>query len=107
VRRAGRGEGGHLVGLAKPWATLCKAADLPGLRIHDLRHSYASIGAAGGDGLFVVGKLLGHKDAKTTARYAHLAADPMKEAADRIANRIAAAMAGTEAEVVGIKENYR
>lgn len=104
VLPAGRGEGGHLVDLSKPWETVCKAANLAGVRIHDLRHSFASVGAAGGDGLFVVGKLLGHKDTKTTARYAHLAADPLKDAADRIANRIAAAMSGQDAEVVPMRK---
>lgn len=90
-----RGDG-HLVDLSEPWAMICKAADLPGLRIHDLRHSFASVGASGGDGLVVVGKLLGHKDAKTTARYAHLAPDPLRDAADRISSRIAASMRGNE-----------
>lgn len=103
VLPAGRGDG-HLVGLAKPWRAICKAAKLDGLRLHDLRHSFASVGAAGGDSLLIVGKLLGHADAKTTSRYAHLADDPLKAAADRISERIAAAMDGRAGEVVPIRK---
>jgi integrase len=64
------------------------------LRIHDLRHSFASVGAAGGLGLPVVGKLLGHKDASTTQRYAHLADDPLRRGANAIARSIEAALDG-------------
>jgi integrase len=65
-----------------------------GLRIHDLRHTYASFGAAGGMGLPIIGKLLGHSQAATTARYAHLDNDPLRRASETIAGRIAAAMGG-------------
>ena len=84
---------GHFVGLAKIWQKVREKSDLPNVRIHDLRHSYASVGAASGDSLYIIGKLLGHKQAGTTARYAHLADDPLVGAADRIAGRISAAMA--------------
>jgi integrase len=96
--------GRHFVGLPRVWERLRKRAELPGVRLHDLRHSFASAGAAAGDSLLVIGKLLGHHDAKTTARYAHLADDPLKAAADRISTQIAAAMA-TEggADVVPLK----
>ena len=53
-------------------------------RLYDLRHSFASIGAAGGLSLLVIGKLLGHSRAPTTARYAHLADDPLREATEKI-----------------------
>ena len=84
--------GGHLVGLPKAWERLREAAKLRDVRLHDLRHSFASVGAAVGDSLLIIGKLLGHRDAKTTARYAHLADDPLKAAADRISSTIASAM---------------
>ncbi len=61
----------------------------------------ASVGAAGGDSLLIIGKLLGHKGAASTQRYAHLGDDPVRSAANRISQRIAAAMNGQqEAEVV-------
>ncbi len=78
--------------LKKPWARITWHANLEGLRIHDLRHSFASVGAAGGMGLPIVGKLLGHTQPQTTARYAHLDNDPLRRASDEIANTIAAAM---------------
>ena len=70
------------------------------VRIHDLRHSYASIGVSGGLSLPMIGKLLGHTQVQTTARYAHLADDPLKTANEAIGERIAAAMRGSEAEIV-------
>src|ERR1700745_1430062 len=65
---------------------------LDDVRLHDLRHAHASIAVAGGESLYVVGKLLGHSSAGTTERYAHLAIDPVLAADDRTARRIAAAM---------------
>lgn len=91
-------------GTEKVWQKLREAASLPGLRIHDLRHSFASAGLLAGDNLAIIGKLLGHADVKTTARYAHLADDPVKQAANRISNSIAAAMGGKpSAEIVKLK----
>lgn len=78
--------------LKKPWMAVTAAAALEGLRIHDLRHSFASVGAGAGLGLPIVGKLLGHTQAATTQRYAHLDADPIRLAADRIGATIAAAL---------------
>ena len=57
-----------------------------------MRHSYASIGAAAGLGLPIVGALLGHMDASTTQRYAHLSQDPLKAAAELISSKLDAAM---------------
>jgi integrase len=82
----------YLVSVWKPWAALREAASLKDVRLHDLRHSFASIGAAGGLSLNIIGGLLGHRQTQTTSRYAHLAADPLKAAANRIAGAIAAAM---------------
>ena len=95
----------HYVGLPKAWARIRKQAGLDGVRIHDLRHSFASVGAGAGMGLQVVGKLLGHKDPKTTARYSHITDDPARAAADRIAGSIAAAMVGNaETELLKFKK---
>jgi integrase len=81
-----------LVRAKRPWAMMTREARLAGLRIHDLRHSFASFGAGGGLGLPIVGKLLGHANAVTTARYAHLDGDPLRVASERIGSAIAAAM---------------
>ncbi|MDE0334459.1 MAG: site-specific integrase [Defluviicoccus sp.] len=86
---AGRKDGSHLTDLQHPWRRIRARAGLDDLRIHDLRHSFASGGLLVGEGLPMIGKLLGHTQVQTTARYAHLANDPVKSAANRIANRIA------------------
>jgi hypothetical protein len=62
--------------------------------MHDLRHSYAAVGAAAGLGLPVIGRILGHTQASTTQRYTHFADDPIRAAADRISKEIAAALGG-------------
>ncbi len=67
---------------------------LADVRIHDLRHSFASGAVALGESLPMIGKLLGHTQVQTTARYAHLAADPVKAAAERVSTKIAALMDG-------------
>ena len=87
-------------GLKRFWETLRERAQLGDTRIHDLRHTHASVGVAGGLGLLIVGKLLGHSQASTTERYAHLADDPVRQAADTVGKRIEAALAGNSAEVV-------
>jgi integrase len=94
------GEDGHYTGLQKAWERVREQAGVPGLRLHDLRHSFASFAVADGQSLFMVAKLLGHKQARTTERYAHLAADPILAAADRTATRIAAAMRGGSGNVI-------
>jgi len=80
--------------LKKPWGAICKAAGLEGLRIHDLRHSFASVGAGASMGLPIIGKLLGHSQATTTQRYAHLGDTPARAAVETIGAAISAAMAG-------------
>lgn len=89
------------------WPSVREAAGLADVRLHDLRHSFASVGAAGGLSLPIIGALLGHKHATTTARYAHLSADPLRAANDAVGARIAAAMnrkpgATASAEVVAL-----
>ncbi len=86
---AGRKPGNHLTDLQHPWRRIRARAELEDVRIHDLRHSFASGGLLVGEGLPMIGKLLGHTQVQTTARYAHLANDPIKSAANRIASRIA------------------
>ena len=75
--------GAYLRDLKGPWVRVCKLADLSGVRIHDLRHSFASHLVSSGVSLPIVGKLLGHTQPQTTARYAHLADNPLREAANR------------------------
>jgi integrase len=91
--------------LGAPWSAVTKAAGLEGLRVHDLRHSFASIGAGAGMGLPVLGKLLGHATPATTARYAHLDSDPMLRAAERIGSAISGALNRTSGTVVKLKKN--
>ena len=81
-------KGACLVNLQKPWRAIRTRAGLDNVRIHDLRHSFASIAVASGMSLPMIGKLLGHSQPQTTARYAHLADDPMKLAADQIGRKI-------------------
>ena len=85
----GRRPGSRIASLHFPWGRIRKRARLEDVRLHDLRHSYASGGLLVGEGLPMIGKLLGHSHVQTTARYAHLADDPVKAAADLIATRIA------------------
>ena len=86
---AGRRPGTRVASLHFPWNRIRRCAGLEDVRLHDLRHSFASSGLLVGEGLPMIGRLLGHSEVKTTARYAHLADDPVKAAADRIAGRIA------------------
>jgi integrase len=99
--------------LKRPWAAVRKRAGLNGVRIHDLRHTHASFGAAGGLGLPVIGKLLGHKQVATTARYAHLDIDPQRRASEYIGGQLAAALGDYRpaddggAEVLPLKRRER
>jgi integrase len=78
--------------LNRPWRSIVKRAGLGGLRVHDLRHTHASVGAGAGLGLPIIGKLLGHTRASTTQRYAHLDTDPLRRASDHIGARLVAAL---------------
>lgn len=95
----GRKTGASLVNLQEPWTAIRAAAGLDDVRVHDLRHSFASVGAAGGLSLPIIGALLGHTQATTTQRYAHLADDPLRQAAGQIGDSIAAALSGESADV--------
>lgn len=78
--------------LQKPWRRIRKLAKLEDVRIHDLRHTYASNAVAAGMDIVMVGKLLGHTQIQTTMRYAHLADDPIKKAANLVADTFGSAI---------------
>jgi len=90
----GRRPGEHLVNLQKPWRRIRKEAGLDDVHIHDLRHSFASVGAAAKGSLPMIGRLLGHNHQNTTARYAHLADDPVDD--------LNATIGATIAEAIGM-----
>ena len=94
----GGGSTGHVVEVKRAWRQLCKAAGITGLRIHDLRHSFASQLASGGASLPVIGALLGHSNPATTHRYSHLFDDPQRQAVERVGAVITAAGKGEPAE---------
>jgi integrase len=75
---------GHRVAVQKAWRAMCKAAKIKGLRIHDLRHGFASQLASTGASLPLIGSLLGHSNPVTTHRYAHLFDDPQRAAVERV-----------------------
>ena len=85
----GRKPGTHLRKLDDTWQSVRARAGLHDVRLHDLRHSFASRALALGEGLTVIGKLLGHARIETTSRYAHLARDSVRESAERVAESIA------------------
>ena len=91
---AGHLPGSHLTDLQRPWRRIRKQADLEEVRIHDLRHSFASRALALGESLTMIGKLLGHTQVQTTARYAHLARDSIQTAAARITESIGGNLLG-------------
>ncbi|MFZ5586686.1 MAG: tyrosine-type recombinase/integrase [Thermodesulfobacteriota bacterium] len=84
--------GTHLQDLNGPWRRIRAAADLEGVRLHDLRHTWASLGAASGLSLPLIGAVLGHSEPSTTQRYSHLANDPLKQAADLVDGKVAEAL---------------
>ena len=96
----GKGEGKQFAKLGKPWTRLRKEAGLEDVRLHDLRHAFASVAASSGMGLPIIGKLLGHTQAQTTQRYAHLASDPVKAAAEKVAGIISDALEGKSTDNV-------
>jgi integrase len=105
----GQKDGQPKVDLHGPWKRVCETASLEGVRLHDLRHTYASIGAGASMGLPIIGKLLGHSKTETTSRYAHLDSDPMHRAVETIGATISAAMGdgNSSADVVPMKRIKR
>ena len=96
--------GGPVGDIKSHWAALCKAAKIDGVRLHDLRHTYASVLASAGLSLPVIGALLGHTQPGTTARYAHLFDDPLRAATERAGAIVTgAADKSASAEVVPLR----
>jgi integrase len=94
--------GGHRVDIKKTWIALCKATKITGANVHDLRHTYASVLASSGHSLPVIGRLLGHTQPVTTARYSHLQDDPLRLATERAG----AILSGkSSAQIVPIKSS--
>lgn len=92
----GRNEGEHLVNIKDAWSIIRKSANLEDVRIHDLRHSYASAAVTSGHHLKVIGSLLRHKNTSTTERYAHVSNNPLQTANESISQRILDAMTPKE-----------
>jgi integrase len=88
----GTRKGQHRVSLVDAWAWIRARAKIADVRLHDLRHSYASVAASSGQSLPMIGALLGHAQAATTQRYAHLMIDPLRAASDATAATIAAGL---------------
>ncbi len=106
--RARRVGPGHFVGIERIWFRVRASAGLDDVRLHDLRHNFASWSVSGGATLHMVGSLLGHRQPSTTARYAHLAQAPQQAAAARVSGSLAAALTGKPAaDVVAIRRRRR
>ena len=86
----GKKEGAHQVNINDSWARVRRHANLDGVRLHDLRHTFASRALAIGEGLPMIGKLLGHSQVNTTARYAHLARESVRAWTAKVAESIGA-----------------
>ena len=97
----GDGNTGHLVDVKKTWRAVCKAAGITGLRIHDLRHSFASFALNAGESLATIGAQLGHTQPSTTARYSHIFAEAQRRATAKV-GKVFANAKGKGAKVVNI-----
>lgn len=97
----GDADGKPLQDIKRFWQAVCSEAELEGFRLHDLRHQFASILASSGQSLAIVGRLLGHTQPATTARYAHLFDDPLRAATERVGAHFD--RPGDEAEVVPMR----
>jgi integrase len=97
----------QLSALRHHWSEICRRAELENVRVHDLRHSYASFLASAGLSLPVIGALLGHTQASTTARYTHLFDDPLRIATERVGALVTAASGGKVGEIVDMPESRR
>ena len=99
----GEKQGQHLINLRKTWLRLGKVARLRDVRIHDLLHSFASVGVSGGATLPIIGKLLGHTKSSTTEKYSHLSADPVRAVNDAMGIQIAAMLSRLNGNVLKFK----
>jgi integrase len=91
---AGKMPGKYATDLQHPWRRIRARAVLNDVRIHDLRHTYASNAVSSGMPIQMVGRLLGHTQLQTTMRYAHLADDPVRRAAEENSARLSALVGG-------------
>ena len=91
----GHKEGQHLVNLQKPWRRIRKRADIEDVRIHDLRHTFASLAARQGGSLPRIGALLGHSQMQTTQRYAHLIVDDVRQLDETVGDELADMVLGS------------
>ena len=96
----GRNGKGHLVGITRCWHRIRQESGLGEVRIHDLRHTFASAGLESGLSLLMIGRLLGHRSSATTNRYAHLADDPALEAVNRISSRLGGVVSSSSASAL-------
>jgi integrase len=94
----GEKEGQHATDLQRPWRRIREQAGINDVRIHDLRHTFASYAAMAGYDLPIIGRLLGHTQIQTTARYAHLADAPVRRAADEVDDLLSQFIAPTNEE---------
>lgn len=101
----GKISGKPLQEIQRLWYAVRHAAGLDDVRLHDLRHSVASTAAAQGHSLYLIGKLLGHKDLRSTARYAHLADDARKAVADSVAGAIGNALSARPNELANANDS--
>ncbi len=85
-------EDGHLVNLQKPWRRIKAKAGINDVRMHDLRHTYASVAVMSGIDPFLLKEIMGHKNLQTTLRYSHFADEAVQRAAGSVASRLAGAM---------------
>jgi integrase len=96
----GKNEGKPIQEIQRLWFAVRAAAKLEDVRLHDLRHTVASFAAAEGYSLYLIGKLLGHKDQRSTARYAHLTDDARKTVADHVGSTIDQALGSSAAHAM-------
>ena len=87
------------------WAGVCRMAGLKDCRIHDLRHTYASILASAGLSLPVIGALLGHTQPNTTARYSHLFDEPLREATERVSAALNGLSGSKSADIIPLRSD--
>lgn len=95
--------GAPLTDIKRFWASICKAAEITNFRVHDLRHTYASLLASAGLSLPIIGALLGHTQAQTTQRYAHFFDDPLRQATERVGAVVTAGGSDHESNVLPLK----
>ena len=102
---SGKGGADQPVGDVKhSWAMLCRKAGITDLHLHDLRHSYATLLASyASSNLPIIGALLGHTQANTTQRYAHLLTDPLREATERVGALITSIETGKTGEILPLR----